>query len=127
MSFVTRGQVKHVTDKAMGAGTVVAAVIGGASGFFAADVIGLSNVINSLWDGSGMESIIPQLANVQPMIVALVSAGIYLGVGYAILQFGSTGIIGMVAKFAGWFAVGAGAREAFTGLTSGVKALKTVK
>lgn len=125
MAFVNKSDISKVGNKAMTAGGVISAVAGGLGGFFAADVIGFSSLINNVWDTVGLESIIPALNNVQPMIVALAAAGIYMGLGYAILKIDGSGALGMVTKFIGWFGIGAGIREAFTGLTTGVAALKS--
>lgn len=126
MSFVNKTEVKSGLNKAVGLGEVLVGAIGGLAGFFAADFIGFGALIDSVWSTTGIDSLFPIMDKLQPIIVALIAAGIYIGVGVGVskISFGNK-YIGLVTKGIGWFAIGAGIREVLISATSGVNALKS--
>lgn len=126
MALVTRSNVSGAANKALDAGVVIGSAVGGIAGFFAADTIGFASIVNKIWDTTGVEGIAPALNNVQPLVVALIAAGVYLAIGIAVTKLSFDGkALRIVSKAGGWFFIGCGIRELFTGLTSGVTALKT--
>ena len=127
MALVTRGNAVSATNKAMDAGVVIGSAVGGIAGFFAADTIGFQAIVTKIWSTTGVQSLAPGLANVETLVTALVAAGIYIAVGVVVMRLNFDGkVLKIVTHAAGWFFCGCGIRELFTGLTSGVSALKTV-
>lgn len=125
MSFVSKSNVAGATTKMASAGVYVAGFVGGVAGFMAADVIGFSGLIDSLWATTGVETVIPALNNIQPVVVPLIAAGIYVAIGVAVGRLSFNGALNIIPKFASWFFIGAGLREGLVGLVSGVGAIRT--
>ena len=126
MSFVTKSNIAGATNKMANAGAYVGSFVGGVAGFMAADVIGFSGLIDTLWNTTGIESVVPALNNIQPVVVPLIAAGIYVAIGLAIGKLAFEGrAVSIVVKFVSWFFIGAGLREGLVGLVGGVRAIKT--
>jgi len=124
--LVSKSNIASASSKTMSAAGYIGSAVGGIAGFMAADTIGLSGLINTIWGATGIETVVPALNNIQPVVVPLLAAGIYIAIGIAI---GKISIDGKAAKivinFASWFFIGSGAREAMSGLISGVRAIKS--
>ena len=126
MAFVSKSNMAGASTKMVSAGSYVGAFVGGVAGFMAADVIGFSGLIDTLWNTTGIETVVPALNNIQPVVVPLIAAGIYVAIGLAIGRISFDGkAVNIVVKFVSWFFVGAGLREGLVGLVGGVRAIKT--
>lgn len=126
MAFVSKSNMAGASTKMVSAGSYIGSFVGGVAGFMAADVIGFSGLIDTLWNTTGIESVIPALNNIQPVVVPLIAAGIYIAIGLAVSRISFDGkAVNIVVKFASFFCIGAGLREALVGLVGGVRAIKT--
>ena len=126
MAFMNKSNVAGATTKMASAGAYIGSFVGGVAGFMAADVIGFSGLIDTLWNTTGIETVVPALNNIQPVVVPLIAAGIYVAIGLAVGRIAFDGkAVNIVVKFASWFFIGAGLREGLVGLVGGVRAIKT--
>ena len=124
--LVSKSNIASASNKTMTAAGYIGSGVGAIAGFMASDTIGLSGLINTIWSTTGVESVVPALANIQPVVVPLLAAGIYIAIGLAVGKISFDGKAArIVINFASWFFIGSGAREAMSGLISGVRAIKS--